>query len=331
MEIKVADIAKLRQMTGAGMMDCKKALVEAEGDFARAQEIIREKGKLVAAKRADRTTSEGAVIAKVDGNKAILVSLGCETDFVAKNAEFQALAQSIAEAAINAFPANKEELGNVVLSNGDTVDTAVSVQTGKTGEKHVIACYETIEAPFVASYIHVVNGKLASIVGFSKEIPAEDAKGIAIQVATMNPVAVGRDTVPAQVLADELAVAVQKTRDELVLKAVQNALKKAGINPAHVDSEDHIESNMAKGWITAEQAEQARQIIATVSAEKLASLPEAQIQQIAQGRVAKFLKENTLEEQEYQMADDKISVREYLAKLDKDAKILGFKRFSLAD
>ena len=99
MEIKAADVAKLRQMTGAGMMDCKKALVEANGDYERAKEIIREKGKLVAAKRADRETSEGAVIAKVNGNKAIVVGLGCETDFVAKNDEFKALAEAIAEAA----------------------------------------------------------------------------------------------------------------------------------------------------------------------------------------------------------------------------------------
>ena len=109
MEIKAADVMKLRQMTGAGMMDCKKALVEAEGDYARAQEIIREKGKLVAAKRADRETSEGAAIAKVEGNKAILVALGCETDFVAKNAEFQALANAIADAALAQFPARRKD------------------------------------------------------------------------------------------------------------------------------------------------------------------------------------------------------------------------------
>ena len=110
MEIKAADVAKLRKMTGAGMMDCKKALVEAEGDFDRAQEIIREKGKLVAAKRADRETSEGAVLSRIEGNKAILVALGCETDFVSQNAEFQALANAIADTAIKCFPENKEAL-----------------------------------------------------------------------------------------------------------------------------------------------------------------------------------------------------------------------------
>ena len=131
MEIKAADVAKLRQMTGAGMMDCKKALVEAEGDYERAKEIIREKGKLVAAKRADRETSEGAVIAKVNGDKAIIVGLGCETDFVAKNAEFQALAEAIAEVAIANFPADKDALMACVLADGRTVEAAVTEQTGK--------------------------------------------------------------------------------------------------------------------------------------------------------------------------------------------------------
>ena len=131
MEIKAADVMKLRQMTGAGMMDCKKALIEAEGDYDRAQEIIREKGKLVAAKRADRETTEGAVLARIDGQKAILVCLGCETDFVSKNAEFQALANSIADAAIAAYPADKDALMSVVLADGRTVEAAVTEQTGK--------------------------------------------------------------------------------------------------------------------------------------------------------------------------------------------------------
>ena len=151
MEIKAADVAKLRQMTGAGMMDCKKALVEANGDYERAKEIIREKGKLVAAKRADRETSEGRVIAKVNGNKAVVVGLGCETDFVAKNEEFVALAEAIAEAAIANFPADKEALMACVLADGRTVEAAVTEQTGKTGEKHQIAGYEVVEAPYIVT------------------------------------------------------------------------------------------------------------------------------------------------------------------------------------
>ena len=312
MEIKAADVMKLRQMTGAGMMDCKKALVEAEGDYARAQEIIREKGKLVAAKRADRETSEGAAIAKVEGNKAILVALGCETDFVAKNAEFQALANAIADAALAQFPADAEALKACTLADGRTVEAAVTEQTGKTGEKHSIAYYACLEAPYISSYIHKINGKLAAIVAFNKE-------------------AVNKEAVPQSVIDNELAVAVEKTKEELVKKAVNSALEKAGINPAHVDSEDHIESNTAKGWLTPEQADQAREIIKTVSAEKSANLPEAMINNIANGRLNKFFKENTLEEQEYQMGDGKVSVKDYLAGVDKDAKVLSFKRFSLND
>ena len=186
MEIKAADVAKLRKMTGAGMMDCKKALVEAEGDYDRAQEIIREKGKLVAAKRADRETSEGAVLARVKGNKAILVSLGCETDFVAGNADFKALANSIADAVIDAFPANIDEVKSLKLANGLTVEAAITEQTGKSGEKHVIAFYDKIEAPYIGSYIHI-NNKVGAIVGFNKEVPAQLGKEIAMQVTAMSP------------------------------------------------------------------------------------------------------------------------------------------------
>ena len=322
---------KLRKMTSAGMMDCKKALTEAEGDFNKAMEIIREKGKLVAAKRADRETTEGAVKARIDGGKGILVCLGCETDFVSRNADFQALAEAIADVAIANAPADLEALKACKMADGQTVEDAVEAQTRKTGEKHVLAYYALVEAPFVAEYIHKINGKLGALVGFNKEIPADLAKGVVMQVASMNPVSISKADCPQSVIDNELAVAVQKTKDEMVQKAVDAALKKVGINPAHVDSEAHIESNTAKGWITAEQADQAREIIAKVGAEKAASLPEQMIQNIAQGRLQKFFKESTLEEQEYQMGDGKQSVKEAMAAVDKDAKVVCFKRFSLAD
>ena len=331
MEIKAADVAKLRQMTGAGMMDCKKALVEAEGDYERAKEIIREKGKLVAAKRADRETSEGRVIAKVNGDKAIVVGLGCETDFVAKNEEFKALAEAIADAAIASFPADKDALMACVLADGRTVEAAVTEQTGKTGEKHQIAGYEVVEAPYIVAYMHNVTGKLAAVVGFNKEFDAQVAKGVAMQVASMNPVAVSAESVPQNVIDTELKTATEKTKEELVQKAVDAALNKAGINPAHVDSEAHIESNTAKGWITPEQAEQAREIIKTVSAEKAANLPEQMVANIAKGRLQKFFKEQTLEEQGYQMGDGKTAVKEVIKAADAEAKVLSFKRLSLAD
>ncbi len=322
---------KLRQMTGAGMMDCKKALVEAEGDYTRAQEIIREKGKLVAAKRADRETSEGAVMAEVLGDKAVMTCLGCETDFVSKNAEFQALATAITAAAAKNLPADAEALKACVLEDGRTVEAAITQQTGKTGEKHVLVGYTKVEAPYIVAYIHKINGKLGALVGFNKQVPEEIGKGIAMQVASMNPVAINKEVVPQSVIDNELAVAVEKTKEELVKKAVNSALEKAGINPAHVDSEDHISSNTAKGWLTPEQADQAREIIKTVSAQKAANLPEAMINNIANGRLNKFFKESTLEEQEYQMGDGKISVKDALAAADKEAKVVVFKRFSLTD
>ncbi len=331
MDIKAADVAKLRKMTGAGMMDCKKALVEAEGDFTRAQEIIREKGKLVAAKRADRETTEGAVKARVQNGKAILVCLGCETDFVSQNAEFQALADQIADAAISYCPADLEALKGCKMANGETVEDAISQQTGKSGEKHSLAFYGKLEAPYIASYIHAINGKLGAIVSFNKQIPEDLAKGIAIQVVTMNPVSVSAADCPAEVIEKERQVAIEKTKEEQIQKAVDAALKKAGINPAHCDSEDHIESNTAKGWLTPEQAEQARKIKKEVAEQKAANLPEQMVQNIANGRIQKFLKENTLEEQEYQMGDGKVTVKDTLAAADKEAKIVAFYRFSLTD
>lgn len=158
MAISAQDVMKLRKMTSAGMMDCKKALEEAGGDFDKAMGIIREKGKLVAAKRADRETTEGAVKARIAGNKGILVCLGCETDFVSRNADFQNLADAIADVAIANCPADIEGLKACKMADGYTVAEAVEAQTGKTGEKHVLVGYAIIEAPFIAEYIHKING-----------------------------------------------------------------------------------------------------------------------------------------------------------------------------
>ncbi len=330
MAITAADVMKLRKMTSAGMMDCKKALTEADGDFKKAVDIIREKGKLVAAKRADRETSEGAVLVRVNGNKGVLTCLGCETDFVSATPDFKALAAEIADAAIANVPADAEALKACKCSNGHTVEEEISAQTGKTGEKHVLAYYACLEAPYIASYVHF-NGKLGAIVAFNKPVPEDLGKAVAQQVTAMNPVSVSPADCPAEVVANEKAVAIQKTKDEMVQKAVDAALKKVGINPAHVDSEDHIESNTAKGWITPEQAEQAREIIKTVSAEKAASLPEQMIQNIANGRIQKFFKEQTLEEQDFVQSDEKVSVAKHIQSIDKEAKVLAFKRFSLSD
>jgi len=318
---------KLRKMASAGMMDCKNALNEANGNFEEAVKIIREKGKLVAAKRADRETSEGAVLVRTNGDKAIIVCLGCETDFVSATPDFKALAAEIADAAIAAFPADAEALKACKCSNGHTVEEEISAQTGKTGEKHVLAYYAAVEAPYVAQYIHF-NGKLGVIVAFNKPVPEDLGRAVAQQVTAMNPVSVSENDCPKEVIENERAVAIQKTKDEQVQKAVDAALKKVGINPAHVDSEDHIKSNTAKGWITPEQAAQAREIIAKVGAEKAANLPEQMIQNIANGRMAKFYKDVCLLKQEYNK-DAKKTVAEYLQGFDKDLTVVDFKRFTL--
>lgn len=322
---------KLRKMTSAGMMDCKKALEEANGDFDKAKDIIREKGKLVAAKRGDRETSEGAVKARINGGKAILVCLGCETDFVSRTPEFQSLSDAIADAAIKNTPADKDALLGCALADGRTVEQAITEQTGKTGEKHIIAYYAFVEAPYVVSYIHTLNGKLGALVGFNKTVSEGLGKGIAMQVASMNPVAISKDECPKEVVEKELAMAIEKTKEELVKKAIDAALQKAGINPAHVDSEDHIESNIAKKWITAEDAVKAREIIKTVGEEKANSLAPQMVENIANGRLAKFFKEQTLEGQEYQMGDGKQTVTEAIKAEDKEAKVVVMSRFSLND
>ena len=157
---------------------------------------------------------------------------------------------------------------------------------------------------------------------------AEQAHAIAMQVAAMNPVALDEASVPQSVKDEELKVAIEKTKEEQVQKAVEAAIKKAGINPAHVDSEDHMKSNMEKGWISAEDVEKAKQIIATVSEEKKANLPEQMIQNIAKGRMAKFFKESCLLNQEF-IQDSKLSVTDYLKAADKELTIVDFKRFTL--
>ena len=213
MNITAADVMKLRKMTNAGMMDCKKALAEAEGDFTKAVEIIREKGKLVAAKRADRETSEGAVLARVNGSKAAIVCLGCETDFVSATPDFKALANEIADAAAASFPADVEGLKAAPCSNGHSVEEEISVQTGKTGEKHVLAYYATLEAPYIAQYVHN-NSKVASIVAFNKEVPEETGKNVAMQVTSMHPVSVSESDCPQDTVEKELAMYKQQIAED---------------------------------------------------------------------------------------------------------------------
>ncbi len=275
MEIKAVDVAKLRKMTGAGMMDCKKALVEANGDYDKAQEIIREKGKLVAAKRADRETSEGSVIAKVsaDNKKAILVCLGCETDFVSGNQEFIDLAEKIAEVALKSFPADLQALKATKMDDGRTVEEAIIQQTGKTGEKHALPFYNKLEAEFIAPYIHM-NHKVSSIVGFNKVIDAHVGKEIAMQVTAMNPVSISRNDCPKEVIDKEMEIYREQIR--------------------------------------------------------LEGKPENMVDRIAEGKLNKFFKESTLEDQEF-VQIGKITVKDFLKSVDPEVKVTGFWRYSLND
>lgn len=328
MAVTMAEISKLRQMTGAGMMDCKKALTEANNDLDAAIEILRKKGQAVAAKREDRNASEGCVVAQSTGDYAAVVALNCETDFVGKNEGFVNLTKSILAAAIAAKAKSIDEVKALEI-NGTKIADLITEESGKTGEKMELGAFEYVEAPATIAYNHFGN-KLATLVAFNKAgIDEQVYKNVAMQVAAMNPLAVDECDVAEDVKEKEIAVAIEKTKAEQVQKAVEAALKKAGINPAHVDSEDHMESNKAKGWITEEDVVKAKEIIATVSAEKAANLPEAMIQNIAKGRLGKFLKEVCLLNQEDVTGEDKKTVRETLKAVDADLKVLAFKRVNL--
>lgn len=273
-EIKAADVMKLRKMTGAGMMDCKKALVEAEGDYDRAQDIIREKGKLVVAKRADRSASEGVVVTKIVGNKGYMLCLACETDFVAQNAEFTASANAILEIAVAADAADMASLLAVKNAEGRTVEEMVTEKSGQTGEKVELAYYARVEAPYINAYVHF-NKKLGTLLGFNKEISDEVAHTIAMQATAMAPISIDIDDCPADVVAHEKTIALEQMKQD----------------------------------------------------PKNANKPEAILEKIAEGKMRKFYEENTLLNQA--VVGEKESIREYLAKADKEAKIIAYKRFAL--
>ncbi|HEX3006365.1 MAG TPA: translation elongation factor Ts [Bacteroidales bacterium] len=276
-QITAADVNKLRQATSAGMMDCKKALEEANGDFEKATEIIRKKGQMVAAKRADREATEGAVLAKVnnDGSFGALTTLCCETDFVAKNEQFVQFADSILSLAIDNKPADLNALKSLKIGS-QTVAEAVTERVGIIGEKIDVINYFKIEAAQVIFYIHPGN-KLATIVGFNKKLSDQQVgKDVAMQIAAMNPVAVDKDSVPTAVVAKEKEIALEQTRND----------KKNEGKPANI------------------------------------------VEKIAEGKLEKFFKENTLANQEF-IKDSKLTVGQYLAKIDKDLKVTGFFRYTL--
>ena len=274
-DIKIADVQKLRQMTGAGMMDCKKALEESNGDFDRASELIRERGKAIANKRADRTASAGMVIARANAanNQAVIFALNCETDFVAKNADFVKLTERIVDEALKANVKDLDGVRSMIL-DGKSVDDMVQNLSGVTGEKMELGCFKRIEAPTVGCYIHP-GSRLATMVGVSK--PGADAtllRDIAMQVAGMNPVSVDADSIPEEIRKKEFEIGREQARIE--------------------------------------------------------GKPEQILDKIAEGRLAKFIKENTLMAQEF-IKDSKMTVEQYVSKADKDLKVLCFERFGLSE
>jgi elongation factor Ts len=230
--INAADVAKLRRVTLAGMMDCKKALEESEGNFDKAIEIIRKKGQAVANKRADREASEGVVLSKVspDGKIGAIIVLNSETDFVAKNADFMALANKILDIALANNPANLEDL-KLLPMDGGKVGEKIVEYIGIIGEKLDLSYFEKIEAAHVQSYIHPGN-RLATLVGFTKDgIDEQVYKDIAMQIAAMNPVAVDKDFVSAEVIAQEIEIGKEQARrdgkpEEMLEKIAQGKLGK---------------------------------------------------------------------------------------------------------
>ncbi len=273
MAISAADVAKLRKTTGAGMMDCKKALTEAEGDFDRAIQIIREKGQAIASKRADREASEGAVIAKVsaDGKKGAMIALNCETDFVAMNEEFVAFAHSIADHALATSITDKEAF--LASAFGEkTLAEAIAERSGVTGEKMEVACLEVVDAESVSAYIHMGN-KIATLIGFNQAgVEEQVGKDVAMQVAAMAPLAINKEEVAPEVIEEELQVGREKARQE--------------------------------------------------------GKPEEMLDKIAQGRLGKFFKENTLLEQT-SVKDNKLSVGKVLDAASKGLTVTAMKRYAL--
>lgn len=273
--ISAADVNKLRQQTGAGMMDCKKALMEANGDFEVAIDYLRKKGQKVAANRSDRDAKEGVVIGKTtaDGKRGVVVTISCETDFVAKNENFLAYSNSLLELALDKNPASLEEFKALSLNGVSVADTLFD-QIGKIGEKLELSVYEVIEAPKVIVYNHP-GYKLVSMVGLSSANAAnidEVGKDIAMQIAAMAPVAIDKGDVSADMINREIEVGKEQARQE--------------------------------------------------------GKPEEMLEKIAQGKLNKFYKENTLLNQSF-IKDDSKTIAQLLNETEKGLTITAFKRIRL--
>jgi elongation factor Ts len=242
LQISAADVNKLRQQTGAGMMDCKKALTETNGDFEAAIDYLRKKGAKVAASRQDRDSNEGVVIARTseDGKRGVIIELNCETDFVAKNAEFVAFANAIANAAVESNPKSIEELGQLSIDlelSRVTIADAITEKTGKIGEKIGVSKYEVVEGEKVISYIHA-NFRLAVLVALSANPAgaAEAGKDVAMQIAAMSPVAIDKDGVDATTIERELEIAKEQIRAEGKPEEMVEKISLGKLNKFYKDS-----------------------------------------------------------------------------------------------
>ncbi len=238
MAITAKDVNRLRQATGAGMMDCKKALTEAEGDFDKAIEILRKKGQKVSAKRADREASEGAVFIHVDEDQkeAVIIELNCETDFVARNEKFQELGNQITEKAATAKPSSVDELKALDI-DGTSISDALIEMVGKIGEKIDIGTYERIEGEKVVSYIHP-GARIGVAVAF-KETNGKDVKmvgrDVAMQIAAMNPVAIDKDGVPQEIVNKEIEIGKEQARNEGKPEKILEKIAQGKLNKYYKD------------------------------------------------------------------------------------------------
>ena len=238
LQITASDVNKLRQQTGAGMMDCKKALTETNGDFEAAIDFLRKKGAKVAASRQDRESNEGVVIARTsaDGKRGVIIELNCETDFVAKNAEFVAFATAIANTAVENNPANLDALAELTV-DGQKIGEAIIDKTGKIGEKIGVSKYEVVEGEKVVAYIHG-NYRLGVLVALSANVTgADDAgKDVAMQIAAMNPIAVDKDGVDATTIERELEIAKEQIRAEGKPEEMVEKISLGKLNKFYKDS-----------------------------------------------------------------------------------------------
>ncbi|WP_299128179.1 translation elongation factor Ts [uncultured Winogradskyella sp.] len=315
-KITAAEVNKLRKATGAGMMDCKKALVEAGGDFDKAIEVLRKKGQKVAEKRADRDSSEGAAVAKVnaDNTSGVAIVLGCETDFVGKNENFVKLAHDLADAALNH---NTKEEFLAADFGGMTVAEKLIEQTGVIGEKLDITAFEKLDAPFVGQYVHI--NKIAAIVGLSAKVDNADVlvKDIAMQVASMGATTLSyKDFDPAYVASETEARIAVIEKDNIELGRLGKTLKNV---PKYISMAQLTPEALAE----AEEAAKAEL--------KAEGKPEQIWDRILPGKMERFISDNTTLDQEQCLLDQKFikdekkTVAEYV-KTYGDVEVIGFKR-----